>query len=75
MFEENPSPPDTPDAPRRMQVARLDADGVFQGVEEIDLAQLTVDHVPLPDGCDLPPGRYRWLPERQAFWPIEEHQP
>lgn len=61
---------DAPEAPPDIAVARLDAAGVYQGIDTIKLCQLTPEHVPLPDGCDLPPGRYFWDREKATFLPI-----
>lgn len=51
-------------------IAVLDEDGVYQGLREIPLNDLAPDHVHLPDGCDLPPGRYKWDADVKAFMPI-----
>jgi hypothetical protein len=48
-------------------VARLDADGLFDGLDHLPESEITEDHIVLPDGCDLPPGQYRWDRERQSF--------
>jgi hypothetical protein len=55
-----------------VQVAILDADGIYQGAEHIAESQVTDAHVLLPDGCDLPPGRYRWEHELKAFMPLQK---
>ena len=51
------------------KVAVLDEDGVYQGMQDIPLSALTPDHVHLPDGCDLPPGRYWWDAKNKTFMP------
>lgn len=55
----------------KVKVAKLDANSIFQGVEEIDGTQVTPDHVHLPRGCDLPPGKYRWDKPRKTFVPLD----
>lgn len=52
-----------------VQVARLDADGVYQGIDLIEQGAVTQQHVLLPDGCDLPPGKYYWDEGLRAFMP------
>ena len=52
---------------KKVQVARLDANGIYQGIDEIDADDLTETHVHLPNGCDLPPGTYRWDNDRKTF--------
>ena len=59
-----------PEKPKTTRVAVLDDTGVYQGMQDIPLADLTPDHIHLPDGCDLPPGRYRWDSENKTFIPI-----
>ncbi len=56
--------------PKTTKIAVLDAAGVYQGEQEIPLADLTPDHVHLQDGCDLPPGQYRWDAVKQTFLPL-----
>lgn len=48
-------------------VARLDAAGLYIGLDHLPEAGITKDHIVLRDGCDLPPGQYRWDRERQSF--------
>jgi hypothetical protein len=44
-----------------IRAARLDALGVYQGIDVLDDAShLTPQHLPQITECDLPPGRYRW---------------
>lgn len=58
----------TPEEPVPLiPVARLDADGLYAGLDHLPEAEITEDHIVLPDGCDLPPGQYRWDRERQSF--------
>lgn len=59
-----------PETPATLAVARLDADGVYHGIDHLPADQVTADHVPLPDGCDLPPGCYRWDRASSAFVPL-----
>ncbi len=54
-------------SPQTVFIAQFDADGLYSGMAEIDAAGLTDDHVALPTGCDLPPGRYRWDKAAAAF--------
>jgi len=66
-----------------IKAALLDApaaggNGVFLRVEELaGEAALTDRHVLAITACDLPPGKYRWVPDTNpknafggAFWPI-----
>lgn len=46
-----------------IRCAHLDAQGVYQGMVEIEPAQLTDRHLPTITECDLPPGEYRWQAE------------
>lgn len=62
-----PAPPLTR---KTASVARLDVNGVFLGVDEIDAADLTDQHIPVPTDCDLEPGRYQWDAEHAMFLPI-----
>lgn len=55
--------------PAKVKVAILDEKDVFQGVTEIDPGQVTELHVLLPDGCDLPTGKYCWDRAMGAFMP------
>jgi len=57
-------------APSPVMVAILDANSVYQGMETIAAAAVTAAHVPLPDGCDLPPNRFFWDAARGCFWPL-----
>jgi hypothetical protein len=44
-----------------IKAARLDALGVYQGIDVLDdPSHLTPEHLPQITECDLPPGRYRW---------------
>lgn len=56
--------------PSMVQIALLDADGVYQGIGEIDESEVTQEHVMLPDGCDLPVGKYFWDDVNKTFMPI-----
>lgn len=55
-----------------VQVARLDANSIYQGVDEIDPGELTDSHVHLPNGCDLPPGKHRWDVQQKTFVPLQQ---
>jgi hypothetical protein len=55
-------------------VAKLDTDGTYMGTETIDKSSITVDHVQLPMGCDLPIGMYRWDSVSKAFIPISKRR-
>lgn len=70
----DPLIPDTPEPPAAVTVARLDAAGVYLGTEQIPADQVTADHVQLPDGCDLPPGKYGWDRDKRAFVPLADAQ-
>lgn len=58
-----------PIAPAKVQVARLDENGIYHGIDQIAPEDMTDQHVHLPDGCDLPPGKYRWDSNIKAFLP------
>lgn len=59
--------PDT--SPEMTLVAILDERGLFQGVDKFPLADLTDEHIHLPDGCDLKPGTMRWDRDLKTFLP------
>jgi hypothetical protein len=46
--------------------AKLDAAGVYQGVEKVD--KLFSEDIPVPADCDLVPGKYIWV--NDTFMPI-----
>lgn len=69
---EDPAAPEPP--PALIAVARLDAEGIYQGIDLIPADQVAADHVPLPDGCDLPPGRYAWDRAQKTFAPLASPQ-
>ena len=52
------------------QIAKLDENNIYHGIEEIEDDALQPHHVELPDGCDLPPGKYKW--EGRTFIPITD---
>lgn len=62
---------------RKVRAARLDADGIYVGMDEFDdESGLTPLHLPQITECDRPPGKYKWLadagnPFGGAFWPVE----
>jgi hypothetical protein len=56
-----------------IRAARLDALGVYQGIDVLDDAShLTPQHLPQITECDLPPGRYRWTGDQ--FRPLRAAQ-
>ena len=55
-------------------VAKLDADGIYHGMDAIPADQVTADHVCLPDGCDLPHGKYFWDRAQGSFMPLTDSQ-
>jgi hypothetical protein len=66
-----------------IKAALLDEQGIFLGIDELtDAGQLTDQHLPGITECDLPPGRYRWVPTEVntinpyggAFWPLPKPQ-
>jgi hypothetical protein len=66
-----------------IKAALLDEQGIFLGIDELtDAGQLTDRHLPLITECDLPSGRYRWVPAEVtknnpyggAFWPLPKQQ-
>jgi hypothetical protein len=63
--EDKQQPPDM------VQIAQLDANDIYQGVQEIDKSMLTDAHVLLPNGCDLPPGTHRWNRDHRTFVSID----
>lgn len=65
---------ETPETPPTVAVARLDADGVYHGIDQIAVDQVSDDHVLLPDGCDLPPGKYFWDRTAKSFMPLANPQ-
>lgn len=58
--QQSPEEAQAPDLPATVTVARLDANGVYWGVDTIERAALTAEHVEVPADCDLAPGAYRW---------------
>lgn len=57
-----------------VQVAKLDAADTYLGLEMLPADQITADHVQLPDGCDLPPGKYYWDRSASTFLPLRSPQ-
>lgn len=51
-------------------VARLDAAGIYQGIDIVAADQVGEDQVLLHDGCDLPPGKYAWDRAAATFVPL-----
>jgi hypothetical protein len=57
-----------------MKAALLDADGVFQKIDDVPVP--TERHLPQITQCDLPAGKYKWIPDPTspsggAFWPLK----
>lgn len=59
-----------------IKAAVLDAQNVYWGIDELENeAAITDRHVLSITQCDLPVGRYRWVPDDAnpyggAFWPL-----
>jgi len=65
-------PENAPEASPRRYRAKLDADRIYWGVEEV--AALEPGDVEVPAQCDLKHGHYRWNPDAKPvprFDPIE----
>jgi hypothetical protein len=54
-------------------VAILDANKIYLGMEQIKKSELTPSHVQLPDGCDLPVGKYGWNSLHGMFMPTLQY--
>lgn len=52
--------------------AKLDADRIFRGIEEVD--ELAPGDVEVPPACDLKPGWYRWNAAEKTFDALPPHQ-
>jgi hypothetical protein len=52
--------------PELVYAARLDADGIYQGMDHLPKDQLTPLHLPQIQDCDLPAGHARWVPDKAA---------
>lgn len=63
-----------PELPPTVTVAELDASAIYWGVQTIERAALTPEHVEVPASCDLTPGAYRWNAEHQRFDPLPRSQ-
>jgi hypothetical protein len=51
-----------------IKAALLDEQGVYLRMDELESeAQLTARHVPAIKECDLPPGRFKWVPGENAY--------
>lgn len=48
-------------------LALLDETGLLTGYETGDAASADARRIPVPEGCDLAPGKYRW--DGESFWP------
>ena len=61
----------------KVRAALLDANGVYLRMDTLaDPDELTPLHLPAITSCDLAPGEYRWIADRQnqfggAFWPLK----
>jgi hypothetical protein len=55
-------------------IALLDQAGVLTGYEEVEAGEVPgrVGRIPVPDGCDLVPGKYRW--DGKSFIPINQNK-
>ncbi len=65
--EENMINEGSPAAPKMVRAAKLNAAGVFIGIEELPEDELTPHHLPEITDCDLPPHKYRWDDGKQCF--------
>jgi len=60
-----------------VRAALLDANGVYLRMDTLaDPGELTPLHLPAITECDLAPGKYRWIVDREnafggAFWPLK----
>lgn len=54
-------------------VAIIDSAGIYHGMEQIKKSDVTSTHVQLPDGCDLPPGKYGWDQKHNCFMPTKDY--
>jgi hypothetical protein len=60
-----------------VRAALLDENGVYLRMDEVaSRAELTERHLAKITSCDLAPGAYRWIPDKDnpfggAFWPLE----
>lgn len=62
MTIETPVPAeDAAPEPTTITCARVDADGVYQGMETLERVDLTALHIQTVTECDLAPGLYRWV--------------
>src|SRR5688572_33292615 len=57
-----------------MRMALLSPAGVFLRMDDVE--QPTANHLPQITECDLPPGRYKWVPDLEnpfggAFWEMK----
>jgi hypothetical protein len=65
--------PKSPHEENKMkQIAKLDENNIYHGIEEIEDDALQPHHIELPEGCDLPPGKYQWSGE--TFIPMRNPQ-
>jgi hypothetical protein len=46
-----------------VHAARIDANGIYLGMDELPADQVTALHLPQITSCDLTPGKARWIPE------------
>lgn len=57
---------------RLLYRAKLDADGVYFGVEYV--RELADGDVPVDADCDLAPGKYKWNADANRFEPLPRGQ-
>lgn len=59
-----------------LRAALIDANGVFLRMDELaDPREMTARHLPQITDCDLPSGKYKWVPDPMnpyggAFWDL-----
>lgn len=66
------------ESPVPQNVAVLDEAGLLTGFETVERGpdwKPATNQVPVPDGCDLAPGRYRWVAPQHAFLPVAPAAP
>jgi hypothetical protein len=50
-----------------IKAALLDEHGLYLRIDDLeDHSQITARHLPQIRSCDLPPGRYLWVPDERA---------
>ena len=71
--EEAAQTSETPETPKIIRAAKINAAGVFVGVVEVLESELTDRHFPEFGDCDLPPNKYRWDEKAGAFVPLPKN--